>query len=223
MKLMITILLADASIEIPPKEIWDHPAIKNDAERRKRKPDEILLYVPKHHFAINKLKTPQRRGRPDIAHRSLLLILDSPLNKMGLLKVYLHTINDEIIEFSQSVRIPRDYYQFEGLMVQLLKLGKVPPEGNPLIWKLNVSLDDLLSDKYIILLDERGKKLDISIIKQVINKNPVFIIGAFQKGSYSHFYHQFLGRAFRISDYTLMTSNVICKLLTMIELCMEII
>ena len=50
----------------------------------------------------------------------LLTLLDSPLNKAGFLQVYIHTAKGVLIEVNPSVRIPRTFKRFSGLMVQLL-------------------------------------------------------------------------------------------------------
>jgi rRNA small subunit pseudouridine methyltransferase Nep1 len=46
--------------------------------------------------------------------------LDSPINKAGKLQIYIHTAKGVLIEVSPSVRIPRTFKRFAGLMVQLL-------------------------------------------------------------------------------------------------------
>lgn len=55
-------------------------------------------------------------ARPDITHQCLLTLLDSPLNKAGLLQVYIHTAKGVLIEVNPSVRIPRTFKRFSGLM-----------------------------------------------------------------------------------------------------------
>ncbi|TQW09534.1 EMG1/NEP1 methyltransferase [Cordyceps javanica] len=50
----------------------------------------------------------------------LLTLLDSPINKAGKLQIYIHTAKGVLIEVSPSVRIPRTFKRFAGLMVQLL-------------------------------------------------------------------------------------------------------
>ncbi|CAG8545233.1 11119_t:CDS:2, partial [Diversispora eburnea] len=50
----------------------------------------------------------------------LMALLDSPLNKAGLMQVYIHTINNVLIEVNPHIRIPRTFKRFSGLMVQLL-------------------------------------------------------------------------------------------------------
>ena len=46
----------------------------------------------------------------------LLTLLDSPLNKAGLLQVYIHTVKGVLIEVHPGVRIPRTFKRFSGLM-----------------------------------------------------------------------------------------------------------
>ena len=42
------------------------------------------------------------------------------MNKAGFLQVYIHTAKGVLIEVNPSVRIPRTFKRFSGLMVQLL-------------------------------------------------------------------------------------------------------
>ena len=50
----------------------------------------------------------------------LLTLLDSPLNKAGLLQVYIHTAKGVLIEVNPHVRIPRTFKRFSGLMGESL-------------------------------------------------------------------------------------------------------
>lgn len=54
--------------------------------------------------------------RPDITHQSLLMLFDSPLNRAGLLQVYIHTAKNVLIEINPQTRIPRTFKRFGGLM-----------------------------------------------------------------------------------------------------------
>ncbi|XP_035892193.1 ribosomal RNA small subunit methyltransferase NEP1 [Anopheles stephensi] len=58
--------------------------------------------------------------RPDITHQSLLMLMDSPLNRAGLLQVFVKTEKNMLIEIDPQTRIPRTFKRFAGLMVQLL-------------------------------------------------------------------------------------------------------
>ena len=44
--------------------------------------------------------------RPDILHQELLALLDSPLNKAGMLKVYIQTSKKVLIDVNPAIRIP---------------------------------------------------------------------------------------------------------------------
>ncbi|MBE3044595.1 hypothetical protein IMZ48_18920 [Candidatus Bathyarchaeota archaeon] len=55
-----------------------------------------------------------------MAVQCLLTLIDSPINKAGRLQIYIHTAKGVLIEVSPTVRIPRTFKRFAGLMVQLL-------------------------------------------------------------------------------------------------------
>ena len=59
-----------------------------------------------------------------------MTLLDSPLNKAGLLRVYVHTSNNVLIEINPKTRIPRTYNRFAGLMVQLLEKLSIKAENS---------------------------------------------------------------------------------------------
>jgi len=44
------------------------------------------------------------------------MLMDSPLNRAGLLQVYIHTAKNVLIEVNPSTRIPRTFDRFCGLM-----------------------------------------------------------------------------------------------------------
>lgn len=63
--------------------------------------------------------------RPDITHQSLLMLFDSPLNRAGLLQVYVRTNHNVLIEINPQTRIPRTFKRFCGLMGKYLILLKL--------------------------------------------------------------------------------------------------
>lgn len=63
--------------------------------------------------------------RPDIVHDCLKTLLDSPLNKAGKLQIYIHTATNALIEVSPTLRIPRTYKRFAGLMAELVDKHKI--------------------------------------------------------------------------------------------------
>jgi len=79
-----------------------------------------LLNCDDHQGILAKTGRDIADARPDITHQGLLTLLDSSLNKAGLLQVYIHTARGVLIEVNPTVRIPRTFKRFSGLMVQLL-------------------------------------------------------------------------------------------------------
>lgn len=79
-----------------------------------------LLNCDDHQVILKKTKRDIADARPDITHQCLLTLLDSPINKAGKLQVYIQTTRGVLIEVNPTVRIPRTFKRFSGLMVQLL-------------------------------------------------------------------------------------------------------
>nr|AAZ75671.1 hypothetical protein [Sclerotinia sclerotiorum] len=73
-----------------------------------------LLNSDEHIGIMRKMNRDISDARPDITHQ------DSPINKAGRLQIYIHTAKGVLIEVSPTVRIPRTFKRFAGLMVQLL-------------------------------------------------------------------------------------------------------
>src|SRR5437879_11400577 len=96
---MLTLILAESSIELVPNEITGHPAILKWAERKKKDPKQLILDQSYHHSAILGLgKSGIGRGRPDIVHFCLLLALGSPLNSVNQLTCVVHRLDDNDIK-----------------------------------------------------------------------------------------------------------------------------
>lgn len=86
---------------------------------------ELLNCDDHRELCKRKLRVDPNEFRPDILHQELLALLDSPLNKAGLLKLYVQTKKNVLIDVHPSIRIPRTYKRFAGLMVQLLHKMKI--------------------------------------------------------------------------------------------------
>jgi rRNA small subunit pseudouridine methyltransferase Nep1 len=187
----ITFLVVESAIELIPEEIIHHPVIVKHAKRRGKKPSECLLDDSIHFRATRNLKDNKRRGRPDIIHLCLLEAIGSPLMVENKLEVAVHTYQDQLLLFSKNVRIPRNYSRFCGLMEQLLVKGKVPPESeNPLIKvEKNMPVKDFVErvkPTSIIGFTRKGElKRPSEIAKEVLKeKHPLLIVGGFPHGSF---------------------------------------
>jgi rRNA small subunit pseudouridine methyltransferase Nep1 len=63
--------------------------------------------------------------RPDIVHQCLLALFDSDIAFRNRLRVYISTVKDKVIEVHPTLRPPRTYGRFKGLMEALLRDGVV--------------------------------------------------------------------------------------------------
>jgi len=186
--------VGEAALELVPPEISNHPAVISWARRRGKKPTEVLLDMSFHYKALRSLDKWYKRGRPDIVHICLLNALSSPLNLAGLLKVYIHTVRDVIIDIDPEIRLPRNYLRFVGLMEQLLIEGGVPPSSEKKL--MTAKRGDLkmllrfLNPDYVILMHERGlyeppRALGARIASMLRNNLKVaVIVGGFQHGDF---------------------------------------
>jgi len=90
-----------------------------------------LLNCDDHATFMKKRKRDPSEMRPDITHQCLLTLLDSPLNKAGFLKIYIHTKDNVLIDVNSQTRIPRTFKRFCGLMVQLLQKMHIKATDGP--------------------------------------------------------------------------------------------
>ncbi|MHA1835608.1 MAG: 16S rRNA methyltransferase, partial [Candidatus Odinarchaeia archaeon] len=95
---MFYLIYAETALELIPKELVKNPKIKSYAKRRGKPASKIILDASRFHYLMKKLSGFNKRGRPDIIHFSLLYALGSELNKNNQLKIYVHTLNDEVID-----------------------------------------------------------------------------------------------------------------------------
>lgn len=185
---MLHLILADSELETVPREIANHRVIEWSARRRGKRPTEILLNSSLHYPAMRRLPDGDRRGRPDIVHVCLLLALDTPLNREGLLRSYVHTRHNKIITVDPLARLPRMFYRFAGLFEHLFLTGEAPPE-NPLLRLGDASLAELIErirPRKVITFSEQGKrKLCREIFSGISKEGDVCaIVGAFPRGDY---------------------------------------
>ncbi|CAH8582950.1 unnamed protein product [Dicrocoelium dendriticum] len=185
-----------------------------------------LLNPDKHKDRISKTGQDISNVRPDIAHQCLLMLLDSPLNRVGRLQVYLRTRKNVIIEVNPKIRIPRTFDRFCGLIVQLLhrlsihaatgshekllKVVKNPvtrhfPPGIPII---GTSFSAAECVKPRALVQELQKCGQQSV---------VLVIGAMAHGSIVDTCKEFLSRVVSISNFPLSAAQTCARICTAFE------
>lgn len=189
--MVLTLVLAESSIERVPNEIAGHPSVTASAKRRGTDSHELILDQSNHHSAILRLgKAGVGRGRPDIAHYSLLLALGSPLNIDGDLRCYVHTRDDHVITVNPDARLPRNTDRFTSLLEQLYKQRVVPSSGTPLLSLKKQSLQRLvgeLSPDQVATLTTQGtpKPMEAIMVELSRARKPVVLVGGFPSGHFS--------------------------------------
>ncbi|KEG05704.1 essential for mitotic growth 1 [Trypanosoma grayi] len=83
------------------------------------------LLSEKHRAYHARNKQDPAEWRPDVVHQTLLHLLDSPLNRAGLLQVFLCTKKGVVIAVDPRLRVPRHMRLFEKMMVSCLYKMKV--------------------------------------------------------------------------------------------------
>jgi len=199
---VLTLLLVDSELEIVPKDYWSHPAVVQNARKRKKKPSQVLLDSSLHHSIFKDSEEKTRRGRPDIVHQFLLLGLDSILNHDGRLSLYVHTRNNELIIVDPTTRLPKNYNRYSGLFEELFHSGAVPAGSRPLIrlvpnMDLRSSLDNIISGTpggrdraRIVLLHPDGERSESwEVFRQLLNDENVdqiiCLVGGFSSGDFT--------------------------------------
>lgn len=173
--------------------------------------------------------------RPDITHQSLLMLFDSPLNRAGLLQVYIHTAKNVLIEINPQTRIPRTLKRFGGLMGTLTEnclrfnsnfkiltvqlLHKMSVRATDTNTKLMKVIKNPISDhlpvgckKYVMSFT--GK---LTTCKELVPKEeePIaLVVGAFAHGNVSTDYTE---GDFSISNYPLSAALACSKLCNAFE------
>jgi len=145
----------------------------------------------------------------------LLMLFDSPLNRAGLLQVFIHTANNVLIELNPATRIPRTFRRFSGLMVQLLHKYSIQAAGcNVRLLKVikNPVSDHLPTGCKKILMSYSAEKAPVkpSTLVPEGDDSVCIVIGAIAKGAIKTDYTE---ESYSISNYPLsaaLTCTKIC-------------
>lgn len=175
-----------------------------------------------------KLRKDPNAFRPDILHQELLALLDSPLNKAGYLQVYILTNKNVLIEVNPSIRIPRTFKRFAGLMVQLLHKMKIKAgtESTTLLKVIkNPFSQHLPAGTRCYGFSKEGKLYDpYALAKTLLLPNPTeaivptcFVIGAMSTGHVTVNDHPYIEQMLSVSEYPLSGASAISRIMTGIE------
>ncbi|MFX1500491.1 MAG: hypothetical protein ACFFDH_05935 [Promethearchaeota archaeon] len=217
----LIIVFTECGLEIIPKQIRSHPAVKKNLSPRIYASQ--LLDNTLHFSAMKDLKNFQKRGRPDITHICLLNALGSSLNKSGNLFLFVHTFNNKIFRFNPEIRIARNYNRFKGLIAKLLIDGRIETESLKLITPFEGNLQNLIDnfeDPEVIILSSKGNRNKDykELFTKDIKKNYITLIGGFQKSGFSKYVKNLSDNLISISEYSLDAWVVTNRIITYYEL-----
>jgi len=187
MKPRLKVILLESPLETIPRQLWSHPEVVRYAKRFNIEPWQTLLDKTYHYHAMQRLTRKWKRGRPDIVHTTLLVLMDSIPAAEGMLEVYIHVIDGRVFHVKNETRIPKHLDRFKGLIAQLLHHNQVPPGStNPLIYKTADTLAEFTKKhKGLIILHEHGKpKTPREIAAEALETGTPVGIGMFPRGDF---------------------------------------
>jgi rRNA small subunit pseudouridine methyltransferase Nep1 len=212
---MLYIILAESSLELIPKKIHNHPSVTSYSKKFKKNSSNTLLDNSWHFGAMKGLDNEIKRGRPDIIHLTLLSLCTTPVFYKNKIKVFVHTVNDEVISINNNTRLPKSYHRFQGLMEKLFLTKKIESEDEILMEMKNSSLSQLVSKikpTRIIGLTTQGQKISLDKMAKQIEENSCIILGGFQKGHFSNETEKIIEESFSINDSSLEAHLVASRL-----------
>lgn len=209
----IIILLDQATIE----------SVKN-----KRNIYELLNCDDHRDYCKKKLRKDPNEFRPDILHQEMLALLDSPLNKAGMVRLYIMTKKKVLIEVNPSLRMPRTFKRFAGLMVQLLHKMKIKSstESTTLLKVIkNPFSQHLPAGTRCFGFSSQGDLCSpIALAKNLLPPSPdddapptCFILGAMSTGHVTLEDHPYMEKMLSISEYPLSGAAALSRIMGGIE------
>ena len=198
----LKVILLEASLELAPPS-W---------------PRGPLIDKRYHYHKLSKFSRKWKRGRPDIVHTTLIILLDSILNMHGALEVFVHTIDGKVYVVSPEERIPKHYDAFKEIMAIMLEKGAVPPD-KPLMWKAYDSLSDFVKEHgKLILLWEKGEPRKFKeVAREALETGLPVGIGAFPRGDFEKSTLRKALKKYSVADKPLKAWTVAYKLLCSAE------
>lgn len=184
---MLSLVIAEASLELVPRELYKHNAITAYCRKMGKRPSEILLDNSWHFGAMKGIPNEIKRGRPDLVHFCLLEACTIPLYQEDEISVYVHTIDDKVVTVGERVRFPKSYHRFAGIMEQLFATKKIESDGQTLFQMNNMSFSELIDEldpDQVIGLSSEGKKSSYESVAKTCTDETCLVIGGFPKGEF---------------------------------------
>ena len=213
---MITLILSESSLELVPSELKDHPSVVSHARKLGKYPSEILLDNSWHFAAMKGIENEIKRGRPDLVHFSVLEATTIPLYLQNKMKLFVHTIDDQVIFFGKNVHIPKSYHRFEGVVEKLYQEKKIITNNDVLLEiekKTFAELFDEINPSKVIGLSTKGIKSTYEKIAAEVSNNTCIVVGGFQKGHFSNSVEDKIDDLYSIGNESFESHVVVSRIL----------
>ena len=213
---MLTLILAESSLEIIPSELQNHPSVISYCKRNRKKFSEVLLDNSWHFGAMKGIENEIKRGRPDIIHLAFLAICSSPLYQEKRIRVFIHTINNQVITLGDQIRLPKSYHRFQGVIEKLFKEKKIVLSDSQLMELEDMTFEELLNKinpEKIIGFSTEGDDSTFEKSAKTITDNSCIVIGGFQKGHFSDRIKNKFDQIEKLSPNSLETHVVLSRLI----------
>ena len=192
-------------------------------ELTKDKKNPEIINSDDHRNLIKKMNKSLEDYRPDVLHQCLLNLFESPLNKAGMLQVYIRTKENVLIEISPKTKIPRTIKRFCGLMGQILQKYRIRAmNSSEVLLKVikNPITQYIPFGCPIISTNEKSKLIKLEdYIDNLKSNNVAFVVGAISKGDVNIDY---MTDTVSISSFPLTAGIVCSKICTAFEKCWDV-
>ena len=213
---MISLVLAESSLELIPPELQHHPSVVSHARRLGKRPSEILLDNSWHFAAMRGIENEMKRGRPDLVHFSILEATTIPLYLKNKMKLYVHTMDDKVISFGKNVHAPKSYHRFAGVIEKLYQEKEIITNDDVLLQIQEKSFSELLDEinpsKVLGFTTAGGDSTYEKIAKDIPN-DACIVIGGFQKGHFSDSTENKMTDLYSVGDESFEGHVVVARML----------
>jgi rRNA small subunit pseudouridine methyltransferase Nep1 len=213
---MLSLILAESALELVPLELQDHPSVLSHAQKLGKHPSEILLDNSWHFAAMKGINNEIKRGRPDLVHFSILEATAIPLYLQNKIKIYIHTVDDNVIYIGENVHIPKSYHRFEGLIEKLFLEKTIQSDTDVLLEIKKKSFTELINEinpSKIIGFSTKGKLSSFEKISSQISNNTCIVIGGFQKGHFSESINSKVNHLFSVESLSYEAHVMVARIL----------
>ena len=213
---MISLILAESSLELIPSELEHHPSVISHARKLDKYPTEILLDNSWHFAAMKRIENEMKRGRPDLVHFSILEATAIPLYLQNKMKLYVHTLDDKVISFGKNVHIPKSYHRFAGVIEKLYQEKEITTKDDVLLEIEEKTFSELLDEinpSKVLGFSTKGANSTYEKIAKDMPDDACIVIGGFQKGHFSDLIENKITDLYSVGDESFEGHVVVARML----------